>query len=308
MFGTSQTKSRHLLYLRSLLIFRNYMFQKGNNMKEAEDLITGHRRGTFAIFMFLIILLSIIVTALIVSEINEVDFEPEEKNSKLYIDDVYFLLSSSTRNSGEDVHLMVIPYITNIGTKNSGNVKVTIYAIDQETNLGVDKNTQIVGTIINETTSESELILALPGNSSYRIELLIFESDKIVLKGSGSVRLKQIGTYGEDFKSGNGNMLVSPSNTGENDDGDALGFGDKSTSICSVVVIFFIVIALGILLIQKRPNIKLKKQEYQSSIGNSYPFPPPVKNKTQEIIDEELLENSDEEMIEERNNNEKEEI
>lgn len=248
-------------------------------MKEAEILIKGNGKGMLALFVILVILLSVIITSIIVNEMNDVEAEPPEKYSKLYIDDVYFLLPDYTRGTGEKINLNVNPFITNRGNIDSGDVKIVIFAIDQEKNIAVDKSSESFGTVSNDTTLDSELSLELNDNSSYRIELLIFEREKIVLKGSGTVKLREIGSYGEDFRSSNGNEKSPISGSGTKESDDGLGMSSGIASICGIMMILVVIIVIGLLLTKKFSLNKFQKSTFETQFEPPFPISPPIENK-----------------------------
>ena len=54
--------------------------------------------------------------------------------------------------------------------------------IETSDNLAVYKNTVTIGSIAADSTAEIEIPLIL-SNNSYKVEILIFENEKLVIKG-----------------------------------------------------------------------------------------------------------------------------
>jgi len=101
---------------------------------------------------------------------------PEEH---LFVDATYLLKTSETNNT---VNVTCTLYLTNIWKKEAGGIKTTAYVIETSDNLAVYKNTVSIGSITAESTAEIELPLVL-SNNSYKVEILIFENEKLVIKG-----------------------------------------------------------------------------------------------------------------------------
>ena len=66
--------------------------------------------------------------------------------------------------------------------KESGKIKVIAYVIETSNNLAVYKNTVEIGEIPADSTAEIEIPVVL-SNNSYKVDILIFENEKLVLKG-----------------------------------------------------------------------------------------------------------------------------
>lgn len=102
-------------------------------------------------------------------------FPPEH----LFVDATYLLKTDETNDS---VNITGNLYLTNIWEKESGTIKVIAYVIEKTNQFAVFKNTVEIGIIKANSTAEIEIPLVLE-NSSYRVEVLIFENDKLVIKG-----------------------------------------------------------------------------------------------------------------------------
>ena len=97
----------------------------------------------------------------------------------LFVDATYLLKTSETNDT---VNVTCTPYLTNIWEKESGEITVIAYVIETVNNLAVFKNTVEFGVIPANATAEIEIPLVL-SNNSYKVDILLFENGKLVLKG-----------------------------------------------------------------------------------------------------------------------------
>ena len=97
----------------------------------------------------------------------------------LFADATYLLKTDETN---ETVNVTCEIYLTNIWEKESGNIKATAYVIETNNNLAVYKNSVEIGEITADSTAEVNIPIVL-SNNSYKVDILIFEKDKLVLKG-----------------------------------------------------------------------------------------------------------------------------
>lgn len=100
-------------------------------------------------------------------------------NEHLFVDATYLLKTDETNNS---VNVSCTLYLTNLWEKESGIIKATVYVIEDVNNLAVYKNNVSIGEIGGDSTAEIEIPVIL-SNSSYKIEILIFENEKLIIKG-----------------------------------------------------------------------------------------------------------------------------
>ena len=105
--------------------------------------------------------------------------QPDFPNAHLSVDATYLLKTSETNDT---VNVTCIPYLTNIWEKESGEITVTAYVIEMNNNLAVYKNTVDIGKIPADSTAEIEIPVVL-SNNSYKVDILIFENGKLVIKG-----------------------------------------------------------------------------------------------------------------------------
>ena len=111
----------------------------------------------------------------------------------LFVESTYLLKTSETN---ETVNVTCTPYLTNIWEKESGNIKIIVYVVQTSNNVADYKNTLEYGKILADSTAELEIPIVLSENS-YKIDMLIFENGKLVLKGSLTLRAYQNFIYDE---------------------------------------------------------------------------------------------------------------
>jgi hypothetical protein len=184
--------------------------------KELEDF-----QGKRVLATLGIIVSAIVVIVVVASALSSAPAKEPEEQAALYVDEVFFVLSGSNAAT-EKVTIDVTTFITNKGTADAKDVQIIAFVIDTDSNLGLDKSTFSVGEIPKEKTKASEFSLTMPNNESYNIRLIIQESGKIAIKGSGSVKLDQeYGGRGTRFSpDGGGNIGY---------DGDGDGDGDAAS-------------------------------------------------------------------------------
>jgi len=111
----------------------------------------------------------------------------------LFVDATYLLKTGETNTT---VNVTCTLYLTHTWEEESGPIKAIVYVIEQENNLAVYKNTVSIGTISGDSTAEIEIPVVL-SNSSYKIEMLIFENDKLVIKGTVTLSAYPVYFYDE---------------------------------------------------------------------------------------------------------------
>jgi len=161
----------------------------GNNVKKAGALLgimTIILVGTFGAFS----------TGLFDRTIEKpepIDPEPTYPIDHLSID-ASFLLKTDETN--ESVNVSCDLFMTNIWEKESGEIKATAYVSEQNSNFAVFKNTVEFGVIDANSTKELNIPVKFSDNS-YKVEILIFESNKLVKKVTLSITSYQNFHYGE---------------------------------------------------------------------------------------------------------------
>jgi len=114
--------------------------------------------------------------------------EPTFPSEHLFVDSTYLLKTSENNTS---VKITGNLYLTNIWEKESGSIKVIAYVIEKDNQFAVYKNTVEIGVIGANSTAEIEIPLVLE-NSSYRVEVLIFEKEKLEIKGKLGISAQPI--------------------------------------------------------------------------------------------------------------------
>lgn len=97
----------------------------------------------------------------------------------LFVDKTYLL---KTDEKNDTVNVTCDIYLTNIWTKESGDIKAIAYVIETKNNFAVYKDDVEIGKIAADSTAELNVPVVL-SNSSYKVEILLFENEKLVLTG-----------------------------------------------------------------------------------------------------------------------------
>ena len=137
-----------------------------------------------------IILFGVFATGLL----EQTTAQPDLPKEHLYVDATYLLKTDETN---ETVNVTCTPYITNIWEKESGEITAIAYVIESSTNLAVYKNTIEIGKIPGDSTAEIEIPVVI-SNNSYKVDILIFENGKLVLKGQITINAYPI-YFWDDF-------------------------------------------------------------------------------------------------------------
>jgi len=141
-----------------------------------------------------------------------IDKGPSFPLEHLSIDASYLLKTGETN---ESVNVSCDLFMTNIWEKESGEIKATAYVSEQNTNFAVYKSTVEFGVIDANSTKELNIPVKFSDNS-YKVEILIFESNKLVKKVTLS-----ISTYQNFYYDYGGNKVINKGRTMTNceDDG-----------------------------------------------------------------------------------------
>jgi hypothetical protein len=153
-------------------------------------------------FISIALSISIILSVIAIAVALQPEAEAKPIRASLVVEDVYFITSPGSYSQySEDKQVTMTAFITNKGDKDAASVIVKAFAIDSDTNLGVDYSQATLGLIPKDTTGETTMTLEVPEGNSYRIELIVFESGKIVVRGSGTIKLiGSSGSAGEDWR------------------------------------------------------------------------------------------------------------
>ncbi|MFH1101273.1 MAG: hypothetical protein V1726_04475 [Methanobacteriota archaeon] len=145
------------------------------------------------VLVITIVAIIIIVVGIFAAMILRIRAEPVFPEEHLFVDATYLLKTDETNDT---VNITCTLYLTNIWTKESGNIKATAYVIETSDNLAVYKNTVTIGNIAADSTAEIEIPLVL-SNNSYKVEILIFENEKLVIKGVITISAQPIYSWDE---------------------------------------------------------------------------------------------------------------
>jgi len=126
-----------------------------------------------------------------IAQSHPVENEPDFPNEHLFIDATFLL---KTNETNESVNITTNIYLTNIWEKESGEIKAIAYVIESSNNFAVYKNTVEIGIINANSTAEIEIPIVL-SNSSYKVEILLFEKEKLVIKGTLTINAYPVYTW-----------------------------------------------------------------------------------------------------------------
>jgi len=100
-------------------------------------------------------------------------------NEHLFIDETIPL---KTNETNETVDVSCILYITNIWEKESGKLKATAYVVETVNNFALYEEEIDIGNIKSNSTKKVSIPVVL-SNNSYKIKILLFENEKLIIKG-----------------------------------------------------------------------------------------------------------------------------
>ena len=86
-----------------------------------------------------------------------------------------------------DAMLNVTTYLDNSGEVKSGEIDILVKAYDADTSLLVISNETKVGEIGRKETKSASTYLKLPKEGSYRLQIVVFEDDKGILRGERKI-------------------------------------------------------------------------------------------------------------------------
>ena len=134
----------------------------------------------------------LVCAGILLGSMNEPIVATSEKPEEhLFIEETYLLKTGETN---ETVNVTCIPYMTNIWDEESGDIKVIAYVVKTSNKIADFKNTVEFEKIAGDTTAELKIPIILTSDN-FKVDLLIFEDEKLGLKGSFTVRAKQTFKY-----------------------------------------------------------------------------------------------------------------
>ncbi len=234
------------------------MIKLDKREKELED-----SQGKRLLFTLGIIVSAMLVVVVVASALSSAPAKEPEEQAVLDIDDVFFLYSGS-KSELEKVTIDVTTFITNKGTADAKDVQIIAFAIDDDSNLAMDKTTFTVGDILKENTKPTEFSITVPNNDSYNIRLIILENGKLAIKGTGTVHLdKNFGGRGTRF---------TPDYESDGDDDHGFAKEDEHFFVVSssFILLFLICIIMVTVIVLKRSYWarKLNMANYPSNEYN----------------------------------------
>ena len=123
----------------------------------------------------------------------EVEEEPILPTPHLKIEDVFFRSLES-----QNIQVKLTVYITNDGLKEAEDVRVDAWPVVEESNLATDSMNLDFGDIGVNQTERVDESLVLEAGHVHSVELLVFESDMLVLMGRATVSTEGVG--GTDYQ------------------------------------------------------------------------------------------------------------
>jgi len=125
-----------------------------------------------------LVLLAFVVLMVVVATIGE-GLRPY-KRAELTLTDID--IAADALGIGE-ARLNMTTYLDNSGEANSGDTTITVKAYDVKTNLLIATTTTSVGVINAGETRAATTYLTLPKENDYRLQVVIFEDGKGILRG-----------------------------------------------------------------------------------------------------------------------------
>ncbi|MGA1821548.1 MAG: hypothetical protein ACMUIG_03370 [Thermoplasmatota archaeon] len=157
--------------------------------------------------------------------------EDKEEDTYLKVEEVYFF----QKDLGDyDSSIDIIIMITNTGDADVSKISVRGFAIETDSNLAQYDASVVLTNVKGKTTVEGRMSIVVPNGDAYRVELLIFQDDRLTIMGYGNIDLTGVGIV-SDYKD------VEPGSGGMNADDMAAGAPEMSSAsslgVCMIVVI-----------------------------------------------------------------------
>jgi len=178
----------------------------GKNAKKAGAILA------VLIIVVLSILLAVSVSILKRPVVTNI-IEPKQYFPKDHLNiDASYLLKTGETN--ESVNVTCDLYLTNIWEKESGEIKATAYVSEQRNNFATFKSSADFGIIDANSTKELNIPVKFSDNS-YKVEILLFENNKLIKKVTLTITIYQNYYYGKG-----GAMVFNANRTKEHVDLD----------------------------------------------------------------------------------------
>ena len=112
---------------------------------------------------------------------------PDIQETGLSISDIDFLVK---KVAGDRATIQTDIYFTNDNRVPSGAFEIEVKAKEEDARLLADKQRAHVESIQPDATRVSSVILSVPDQYNYVVEVLVWKNDTIVKRGEGNVRLR----------------------------------------------------------------------------------------------------------------------
>ncbi|MGA1821780.1 MAG: hypothetical protein ACMUIG_04575 [Thermoplasmatota archaeon] len=119
---------------------------------------------------------------------DDIDTGPDVKSPHLYIENVFF-----TGLESDDLQVTMTVYVTNDGTMEAKGVAIHAWPVVENNNHATQMTQFDLGDIGVNETEIKQGNLKLEAGTVHSVELLIFESGRIILKGRAEVSTEGIG-------------------------------------------------------------------------------------------------------------------
>lgn len=215
-----------------------------------------------------IILASAAVLLLIVTIVlGYLAFKGEEKKeSDLRVEDVQFIMRGA---DSERSRIEIAVFISNIGNEDVNKLKIRAFTVETGSNLAMDDSSTTLTDVKQQTTVEGKLMVEIPNNDSYRMEMLIFKDDRLVIRGSGTIDLADVGAP-NDYRN-------YPTVDDDDEAGDDLLSSEPAAfSLLGAACVFFLIVCVivGVIIyVAVRSGTDSHKEKVPFSEG---PPPPPM--------------------------------
>jgi hypothetical protein len=112
---------------------------------------------------------------------------PDIQETGLAISDIDFLVK---KVAGERAEIQTDVYFTNNDREASGTFDIEVKAKEEDARLLADKQKAHVESIRPDATRVASVMLSVPDQYNYVVEVLVWKNDTIVKRGEGNVRLR----------------------------------------------------------------------------------------------------------------------
>jgi hypothetical protein len=252
-----------------------------NIQKELEDRQGRRIAATLGIVILFLVIGMVLSTALTSAPADE-----SKKGVYLRIDEVFFLLEGK---GTDKISIGVTAFISNIGSEGAENVEIVAFVIEKNSNLALDQTTYTVGSIEKEKTKIAEFSLAMPDDDSYTIKLILMESGRISIRGSGNVNLNS-------HSGGSGTRFATDSGTrsGEyEEDSMGMSIGASESSFPVWLLLGGLLALILLVSVLKKASSRGTSEDVLSydlpteiEVGEDYPAVPGTPDLNAQIINE----------------------